>query len=161
MARHLSNYTKKCTISFLDLYRKTERNLRHIHLEPIHVNDMIEIASEFSKIAGKYGLVIETCSEDINLNDLGIRHGKCIDADLISTIAGKKISIDRDPNQRKGCDCVKSIDVGAYNTCRHQCLYCYANFSEKMVYNNSGRHNPTSPLLYGELEESDKIIHRN
>lgn len=121
---------------------------------------MLEIASELSKIASKYGLIIETCSEDIELSNLGIMHGKCIDANLISKIVGSKIDVGKDPNQRESCGCVKSIDIGAYNTCRHQCLYCYANFSKKVVDKSVNLHSPHSPLLFGELGEKDKVIEK-
>lgn len=160
LAERLRNYTNKCVISFLDMYSKTKRNLKDIELMPIDTSDMIEIASEFSRIANKYGLVIETCAEDIDLDECGIKHGKCIDDNLISKIIGKEIAIAKDPNQRENCGCVKSIDIGAYNTCKHHCLYCYANFNEKMVYKNVQLHRADSPLLFGELEENDRVVDR-
>jgi len=160
LAKRLKDYTSKCVISFMDLYRKTERNLGHIQLKPINSDDMIEIASELSKIASKYGLIIETCSEDIELSNLGINHGKCIDDNLITKIVGCKIDVGKDPNQRESCGCVKSIDIGAYNTCKHQCLYCYANFNKKVVDKSVSLHSSHSPLLFRELEEKDKVIEK-
>ena len=124
LAKELCNYTNKCVISFLDLYKKTERNLKGIKVIPLNKIDMEEIAAKISSIASKYNLIIETCSEKIELDKFGINHGKCIDDRLICKILGCNFNIDKDPNQRQICGCVKSIDIGAYNTCKHECLYC-------------------------------------
>ena len=32
--------------------------------------------------------------------------------------------------------CVEMVDIGAYNSCKHFCKYCYANYDEKQVLNN-------------------------
>lgn len=160
LAKRLSPYTKKCVISFLDLYRKTERNLSKINILPIKENDMLELAERFSKIAFKYDLTLETCSENIDLSQFNIAHGKCIDDKLISRIVGQKLSIDKDPNQREVCGCVKSVDIGAYNTCNHNCLYCYANFNRNVVEKNLLKHDKKSPLLFGKLDGDEKIVDR-
>ncbi|AZV56886.1 DUF1848 domain-containing protein [Clostridium sp. AWRP] len=160
LAKRLCPYTNKCVISFLDLYRKSERNLKEINILQIDKDDMFELAEKFSKIAFKYNMTIETCSEEIDLSKFNIKHGKCIDDRLISKIAGEKLSIDKDPNQRKVCGCVKSIDIGAYNTCNHGCLYCYANFNRDAAEKNLLKHNKKSPLLIGELCGDEKIIDR-
>ncbi|MBR5050020.1 MAG: DUF1848 family protein, partial [Desulfovibrio sp.] len=39
----------------------------------------------------------------------------------------------RDQGQRGACRCAPSKDIGAYNTCRHFCAYCYANQSTEAV----------------------------
>ncbi|OBR89705.1 hypothetical protein CLRAG_39670 [Clostridium ragsdalei P11] len=160
LAKRLCPYTNKCVISFLDLYRKTERNLKEINILPIDKDDMFELAGKFSKIASKYNVTIETCSEEVDLSKFNIKHGKCIDSRLISKIAKEKMSIDKDPNQRKVCGCVKSIDIGAYNTCNHGCLYCYANFNRNAVEKNLLKHNKKFPLLIGELCGDEKIVDR-
>lgn len=160
LAQKLSPYTNKCVISFVDLYRKTEKNLKGMELLPLANSDMEEIASKFSLIASKYGLSLETCSELINLEKYNIAHSKCIDDRLISNVLGINLTIEKDPNQRETCGCVKSIDIGAYNTCKHECYYCYANFSKDIVAKNISQHKIKSPLLFGELNENDKITNR-
>lgn len=141
----------------MDLYKKTERNLKDIKITPLSKVDMEEIAYRLSLIASKYSLTIESCSEEIELEKFGIKHGKCIDYRLISEIIGCKLNIEKDPNQRDICGCVKSIDIGAYNTCKHGCLYCYANFSKETVIRQVKEHNADSPLLIGELNGNEKI----
>lgn len=160
LAQKLCNYTDKCVISFLDLYKKTERNLKEIKIMPLLKCDMEEMADKFSLIASKYNLIIESCSEEIELDKFGIKHGKCIDDKLISRILDYNINVDKDPNQREVCGCVKSIDIGAYNTCKHNCLYCYANFSNETVNKQVLEHNDKSPLLVGNLNGNEKITDR-
>ncbi|MFA6878225.1 MAG: DUF1848 domain-containing protein [Fusobacterium sp.] len=160
LCKKLQGYTEKCVTSFIDLYKKTERNTRNLHITKLEDKDVENISMEFSKIGEKYGIVIETCSEKYNLEKYGINHGKCIDDKLISQILGFEIDIEKDPNQREECGCVKSIDIGEYNTCNHHCLYCYANFNYEQVQKKSKLHNPLSSLLTGELEDDMKITIR-
>lgn len=160
LAEELSNYTELCIISFLDLYRKTERNMKEIKPLRITNEDMIYIGNELSQIAEKYNIRMETCSEKIDLSETGIMHSKCIDDILISKIIGQKLDIGKDKNQRDICGCVSSIDIGAYNTCQNGCLYCYANYSEIAVKNNVKKHNRESPFLYGNSEDEDVITDR-
>ena len=63
---------------------------------------------------------------------------------------------------RKGgkCECVQMVDIGVYNTCKHLCKYCYANYMEDMVLNNYFKHDDNSSLLIGELESDDIIKER-
>lgn len=42
----------------------------------------------------------------------------------------------KDKGQRKYCGCMVAKDIGEYNTCPHQCEYCYANASKDMATRN-------------------------
>ncbi|NLB89365.1 MAG: DUF1848 domain-containing protein, partial [Syntrophomonadaceae bacterium] len=130
LASQLHDYTNKCIISFLDIYRKTERNMKGIGFDIIGEDVMKAIGARLVLIGEKYDIKLETCCELVDLSAVGIKHAKCIDDELISKIIGQEIEIPKDKNQREVCGCVSSIDIGAYNTCSHKCIYCYANFSD-------------------------------
>jgi DNA repair photolyase len=157
LAKVLSPFTRRCVISFVDLYRKSEKNL--FGLKPIELdkNQMLQIASSFASIAKHYDLEIVSCAEKIDLQRYGIPHGRCIDEKLIYEISKYSLNVGKDKTQRPECGCVGSIDIGAYNTCPHGCLYCYANFDSEVVKNNFSLHDPNSPLLFGKVESSDRI----
>lgn len=126
----------------------------------IDIDTMKSLSQSIHNIAESYGLILETCAEEIELSEIGISHGKCIDDVLISQICGSEIELGKDKTQREVCGCIASIDIGAYNTCKHNCLYCYANYNHEIVKKNVLLHNPKSPLLIGELKNTDKISER-
>ena len=160
IARRLSGYTKTCVISFLDLYKKTERNLQNTYARELYQNEMLTIATALVRVATQYGITIQSCAEKIELDSIGIKHGHCIDNVLIEDLLGVKLIVSKDKNQRPECGCVQSIDIGEYNTCSHNCKYCYANFNGQAVQDKVKRHNPNSPLLIGDLLPSDKVSER-
>lgn len=153
----LADYTEKCTISFLDLYKNIMRRIAPLDIRPLTLGQAEELADVFSQIAKEHGIYIDTCAEDIDLGKYGVRHASCIDRQRLEHIGNYKLAIQRDKNQRAACGCVSSIDLGAYNTCRNGCVYCYANFNQTLVGNCCSKHDPSSPLLYGEVSADDII----
>lgn len=160
LANKLSGYTTKCIISFMDMYKKCQNNMKNINLIELDINQKRVLAGKLSQIAQKYNLKIESCAENIDLKEQGINHGKCIDDKLISQIIGIPITVLKDKNQRKECGCIESIDIGAYNTCKHACKYCYANYSQKTVQKNISVYDVNSPLITGKLTGNEKITNR-
>jgi len=160
IAKKLAPYTEKCIFSFLDFYSKTERNMHSINCFDPTFEQKSELCRKIVDYAAFYGLTLETCAETLNLDYLGIQHGKCVDPKLIAHLCGGRLIAGKDKNQRKNCGCINSIDIGAYNTCRHGCLYCYANYDHATADRLSRLHAPGSPLLYGQLTPEDVVTER-
>ena len=161
MATELSDFTNECIISFVDPYRKSLSQMGKNLIRDVTEIEMNDIANNFSDIAKETGLTLKTCAEEIDLGKYGIEHASCIDRDKIEKIINCSLSNKvKQDGQRKGCRCIECIDIGAYNTCKNSCLYCYATFSHDTTINNCKNHDPESPLLIGKPTSSDKISER-
>ena len=151
MASELKTYTKKVTISFIDFYKKIEKNLEEHNITEITEEDKDILAKGFSKAAEENALFIESCAENIDHVRYKIKQGSCIDPVLISELAKKDLKFLKDKNQRAACGCVSSQDIGEYNTCLNNCIYCYANYSKNTAIINSKKHDPLSSILKGSI----------
>ncbi|WP_232849643.1 DUF1848 domain-containing protein [Pseudomonas capsici] len=158
IAELLAGSTRRVVISFSDFYKKTEKNLRDI--DGLIYSDitlerekLYELSNFMSKIASGYDMEIFSCAEEVDINS--IEHGKCIDENLIQQSFGLSLSGEKDKGQREACGCIKSIDIGVYNTCLHGCSYCYATFNQERVISNKRSHDPLSPFLIGGVEGID------
>ena len=153
----LADYTEKCTISYLDLYKNIQRSIATLGIRPPSLGQAEELAGCFSEIAKEHGIYIDTCAENMDLRKYGVGHASCIDRQRLERIGNYKLDIERDKNQRSACGCISSIDLGAYNTCRNGCVYCYANFNKTLVGRCCGGHDPSAPLLYGDISAEDIV----
>jgi DNA repair photolyase len=151
LSLRLSGFTDKCIISFVAFYPKVEKRLKEMNAHPATLDEKKEIASAFSEIGKKQGIKVEVCAEEADLSSYGVFPAKCIDKSLLERISGKEIDAKKDKNQRKFCGCDESVDIGSYNTCLHECIYCYANSSMELVKKNVRNYDVNSPLLCSQL----------
>ena len=152
----LNGYVKRIIISFLDEYKNVKENRNILKYKTLMDNDYKLISRNFSKIASSNGMTVQTCFEDRNLVEYGLIKGECLSHELAYKLTGKSYKSWTARKERK-CNCVQMVDIGVYNSCKHFCKYCYANYNEKEVINNYKNHNPNSSLLIGELESDDII----
>jgi len=152
----------RLVFSFYDFYGRGDGRLHKalvgsgITLEditaPEHAESLEQVARGLKEVADRHNLQIFSCCEDVDLAAVGILHGACIDGTLVRELFGVRASCKKDKNQREACNCVESVDMGIYNSCRFRCAYCYANFNAGMVESNSRKHYPDSPALLGRYE---------
>ncbi|MCL2053859.1 MAG: DUF1848 domain-containing protein [Oscillospiraceae bacterium] len=137
----LSGSTKKCIISFVVAYKSVAKSLREVgHLE-LGIDEKLRLTEALLSIAKDYNITLCACCELAELEQLGVQPISCVNADLFG------VNALRDKNQRKGCNCAVSVDIGAYNSCMNGCRYCYANHFEAKVRANYEKHDVTGELI--------------
>ncbi len=160
IADQLAEHTNSCVFSFVDIYDKVKNNLKSENVIPFTKAVIDEIAENFVEMAHDRSLILKTCAEEVDLGKYGIEHSCCVDPALISKLLDCDILTKKDHNQRNVCGCAESIDMGQYNTCKHGCKYCYANYSQLSVQKCYAAHLPNSPILIGDIEQDDKTTKR-
>ena len=160
IAGALRGYTRKCVISFVDIYHKIQKNMKELNVHYLPDSELIAFGKKMAQIAGGNGMKMASCAEKIDLSVCGIEHNCCIDKELIEEITGCRIQAGKDKNQREECGCIESIEVGTYNTCKNGCQYCYANERLESVLKNCQQYDADSLLLCGQVTENDKITER-
>ena len=157
LAAELAGYTEECIFSFLQEYGKIEENMRRLGVRLPGMEERRGFAGGLARIAARRGLILSSCAQPDDFGDLGIRRSRCIDPDRIGWITGRDVPGRKDPSQRKECGCAVSRDMGTYNTCLHNCLYCYANRDSAEILRRAGGYDPRSPLLCDVLKGNEQV----
>jgi DNA repair photolyase len=177
----LQGHTNKLVFSFADIgiYKKVASNLEkeNIAYQEFNEETMHQFSRGLQELNKAWNFEIGTCAEMIPLEKYGIMHNKCIDDDLMIDLFGHdKLLMDflgvtitqpslfdteqkiskkkklKDKGQRELCGCIFSKDIGQYDTCPHECVYCYANTSKVTARKNYINHksNPFFDTITGE-----------
>ncbi len=165
LAEALNGFTETCVISFLDRYPSVEKNMKRLSMCPPDEKETVQLAGGIAAAARENGMRPTACCESAALASLGIGRAQCVDGDLLSRLLGCCLEGKKDRNQRNGCGCMESVDIGAYNTCRHGCAYCYAGGHsgprrEKTAGEGEGGWQQTSPLLGSYPQQEDRITEK-
>lgn len=155
MCTYLDGYTDHVIISFIDLYEKTKKNFPSVR--ELSESDIQTLGKFMQETASKHHMKLMTCLEDHGLSKYGIDTKGCMRQDIVEQALSISLHVPAGHESREGCHCLLGNDIGAYNTCIHGCLYCYANYDQKTVMDNYHKHDPSSPLLIGHLHEDDEI----
>lgn len=148
----LSGQTRRCVVSIWDDYRKLGKRLdilavRGIQLRQPTSPELDRLMPQLAQLAAANGMEIVSCAEQLDLTRYGIGRGKCVDNDLLRRLFGLEVCATKDPSQRAVCGCVKSRDIGTYDTCLFGCSYCYATTDFDKAEANHRKHNPNLPSL--------------
>ncbi len=154
IATSLSGKTDSVVVSILEPYKKTLRNLQSMaKLAEADIQWSTEtlqhLISELNGIARSHGIKMRSCATQTDFTGAGLLPGKCIDEERLKKLFDMDVPGKKDRGQRPACNCVKSIDIGQYNTCLHGCSYCYATFDHGRAVKNRAMHDVASPMLVG------------
>lgn len=152
IARALRGHTRRNIVSFLRVYRKSERRLAGLAKMGIELDRSMDFPAggfpaNLAATAKECGMTITSCAERADLRPFGIQPGSCIDGAHLSRVFGLDLPPEKDPGQRRECRCSVSRDIGMYDTCLFGCKYCYATQSMERAGRNHARHDPESPCL--------------
>lgn len=153
MCMELEGYVDRIIVSFVDDYKNVRKHQTELQTKEFTDADYKLIGTSFSYIAKEHGMCVQTCFEQRDLCEYGFRKDVCMSVEEAFLITGKKFK----KWKARDCGCVEMVDIGQYNTCRHYCKYCYANFDEKRIEENVRLHDPESPLLIGNVQPQDQI----
>jgi hypothetical protein len=122
-----ANLSDEVVVSFLHPYRKAIRRLERVPnlgwRDP-PAEEKQALLAEVATLARDRGLRLSLCAQPDLLAD-GVAEAACVDAARLSRIAGRPLAAAAKPH-RFQCGCAQSRDIGAYDTCAHGCVYCYA-----------------------------------
>ncbi|MBR2653807.1 MAG: DUF1848 family protein [Lachnospiraceae bacterium] len=156
IAAALGGYTETVVISFIDLYPKVRRNFPEAREVPKEIR--LELGKKFIEIASSHGMTVKPCAEGDELAAYGADCSGCMQIRDYEKAIKSRLNAPKIKGARAECACYLSCDIGAYNTCKHLCRYCYANAEPSVVLAQSRLHDPKSPFLIGTYRDDD-IIH--
>ncbi|MDJ0938095.1 MAG: DUF1848 domain-containing protein [Kiloniellales bacterium] len=130
LAEALAGACDEVVLSFAQIYAKTRANMARaardhdFSWQDPESQSKSALLAELAEIARVAGIAPSLCAQP-ELAEAGLQPARCIDANRLSAVAGRTIAI-RQKGNRPGCLCAESRDIGAYDSCPHGCVYCYA-----------------------------------
>ncbi len=117
---------KRIITSYVTVYPKVKKRLDKYNFQIIdsplsEIKDFI--LKKMTPQAEKQQMELSTCVLP-EITEKG-----CIDGNILTELHPQKepCSLVKDKTQRESCHCTKSVDIGMWFPCYHNCYYCYGN----------------------------------
>jgi len=153
LATALAGTVDEVVLSVMHPYRKTSRNLDRaarrfgFAWRDPPAEEKQALLARLAGIAVEHGLAPTLCSQP-ELLVPGLGEARCIDAGRLADVAQCPVGA-RESGNRPGCRCALSRDIGAYDTCPHGCVYCYAVADRNRALARFRAHDPKADSLVG------------
>ena len=163
LASEFEGVVERCYFSFVVKYDKVKRNFAEFEKSKgVKIIDWskdvkIELANELATIAERFGIEMFSCCGDYLVGER-IKKAHCVDGGTIEELFYPEPLEYRQKPTRQECGCTESTDIGAYDTCPHGCVYCYANANKKRAFEAAARHEPDSAFLGYSKAQSDRWL---
>ncbi len=131
IARRLSACTRDCIVSFMQSYPHVARRVqelsarRHVIVHDPPPDDKRALLCALAARARTYGIRVRVCcQDDLIVPPLAKAH--CVDSTRVRQLSGAALPDVPRRGTRRQCGCSASCDIGTYQSCPHECVYCYA-----------------------------------
>ncbi len=135
ISEKLIGYTKRCYISFVQThYKKVKRQFsmanKNVTLLDTNLDQQKSLLNSINAIAKKRNISLYICCQNKYLAS-DIKQARCIDKGLLEELYPNIRTNIKLNKTRQDCACYNSVDIGTYNTCINNCIYCYAGGNNK------------------------------
>ena len=151
LAEALAGTVDEVVLSVAHPYRKTRRNLdraaaRHgFTWRDPPPEEKRDLLVRLAAVAAEARITPTLCSQP-ELLAPGLGAARCVDAARLSDV-GQCPLAEPESGNRPGCRCARSRDIGAYDTCPHGCVYCYAVTDRDRAVASFRNHDPAASEL--------------
>lgn len=141
----LADYTDSCVISFATPDEKI-RNKIQFDNTPKTYNDFINFCKKLNSIAESNNIALYHNTEGYDIEyQTGIRSEKALTKQINKAFTGHENL------------CTERIDIGKYNTCTNNCLFCSKNNNDYKLVESSKLYDPQAAILCDMIKPTDII----
>ena len=162
LCEQLSQYASTVSVATLKVYEKVARNAPE--LRPPHHYELQELLPFMVEVAEKNGMRIHACPGEQVWGSYGFDMSPCLSLERFAEINGRemrKVTFREGSGLYQTCPagCMAVRDLAPYNSCPHDCVYCYANSMPGVAEIRHKKCDVRSPMLLGNVRPIDVVSH--